>query len=115
MTATELRIKRMQLPAVPTTENGSVVSVHHLYAEVTSGGITAEVERFSYWDPHDGRPDVEVTFEVRINGMPDDNGGTCELYATTTEPLQDLAAVCGQAAQLLAEANAQHKQLEARS
>ena len=46
-TTTALRIKRTRLPAVPNP-GSSLVSVHHIYAEVTSGDITAEVERFTY-------------------------------------------------------------------
>jgi hypothetical protein len=107
MTTTELLIKRMQPPAVPTTENGTVVSVHYIYAEVTCAGITAEVERFSYWEPSDNRRDVEVTFEVRINGLPD-HCGTCDVYAEDAETLRALTAVAARAALLLDEVRQQH-------
>jgi hypothetical protein len=73
------------------------------YAEVSSGSLTAEVLRFAYWDDRGGRPDPEVSYEVRIDGMPDNNGGTCELYATEPAHPLDLAAVCGAAAMLLDE------------
>ena len=39
-----------------------------------------------------------------MNGMPEDSGGTSELYSTKAQHLRDLAAVCGVAAMLLDEA-----------
>jgi hypothetical protein len=63
---------------------------HDTYAEVTSGSIVAKVERFAYWAESDGRP-LELSYEVRIDGMPEDHGGTCELYATEPAHLLDLA------------------------
>jgi hypothetical protein len=92
MTTTELRIERMHLPPaiVPggeTTQWGA----HDTYAEVSCGGITAEVVRFAYW--HHQYPnctDVEETFEVRVNGLPD-HCGTCDVCAEDSALLLDEA------------------------
>ncbi len=104
MTTTELRIKRTPLPPVEIPDDETTWGVHDTYAEVTCAGITAEVLRFVFWEDG-GRLPVEVSFEVRINdALPEDGGGMCELYATEAAHLCDLAAVCGAAAILLAEA-----------
>jgi hypothetical protein len=102
MTTTELRITRTPLPPVEIPADEPMWARSETYAEVTSGSIKAEVLRFAYWDEIDGRP-LDLSYEVRINGMPDDHGGTCELYATESTHLLDLAAVCGAAAMLLDE------------
>src|ERR1700721_998085 len=75
---------------------------HDTYAEVSSGCLTAEVLRFAFWEDDDPRP-VGGGNGVRIDGWPDNDGGTCELYATEPGLLLDLAAVCGAAAMLLEE------------
>jgi hypothetical protein len=92
---TQLRINRMPLPSVEIPTDETMWGRHDTYAEVTSGNITAEVLRFAHWDDRDGTTDAELTYEVRINRMPEDGGGTCELYATEAAYLQDLGAVCG--------------------
>jgi hypothetical protein len=104
MTTTQLRITRTPLPPIEIPADETMWGVHDTYAEVTCGSLTAEVLRFAYWSDRAGCPDPELTYEVRIDGMPDNQGGTCELYATTPAPLLDLAAVCGAAAMLLDEA-----------
>ena len=104
MTATELRITRTPLPPVQIPDDEETMwGRHDTYAVVTAGSLVAEVLRFCYWDDRDGRQ-VELSYEVRINGMPDDGGGLSELFATEAVPLLDLAAVCGAAAMLLDEA-----------
>lgn len=100
---TTLDIKRMQLPPVEIPADETVWGRHDTYAEVSAGSLTAEVLRFSYWEGSDGRP-LELSYEVRIDGMPDNSGGTCELYGTEPAHLLDLAAVCGATAMLLDEA-----------
>jgi hypothetical protein len=100
-TTTALRITRTPLPPAIVPDDETMWGRHDTYAEVTSGSITAEVLRFAFWE--DGAL-AEVGYEVRIDGMPDNQGGTCELYATEPSPLLDLAAVCGAAAMLLDEA-----------
>src|SRR5690348_14260249 len=64
-TTTELQIQRMQLPPVQIPAGDALWGQHDTYAQVSCGGITAEVLRFSYWDERDGRPDIEQSFEVR--------------------------------------------------
>jgi hypothetical protein len=109
MITTELRINRTPLPPVHIPADETMWGRHDTYAEVTSGSVTAEVLRFSYWDERDGRPEPELTYEVRINGaMPEDSGGYCELYATEPQDLLNLAAVCGAAAMLLDEVRQQY-------
>ncbi|MDT5092640.1 MAG: hypothetical protein QOH60_2003 [Mycobacterium sp.] len=78
---------------------GLRIDKHDTYAELSCGGITAEVVRFSYWDASDGSPDVEM---VSINGL-DNDAGFCDVYAQDAETLHALAAVCAQAALLLDE------------
>jgi hypothetical protein len=106
-TTTELCITRTPLPPIEIPADETVWGAHDTYAEVTCGSLVAEVLRFVFWEDSDRRP-VEVSFEVRINGMPDNGGGYCELYATEPAPLLDLASVCGAAAMLLDEARQQH-------
>jgi len=112
---TQLRITRIQLPPVEVPTDETMWGRHDAYAEVSAGSITAEVLRFAYWDDraggefrHDvfgpGRPGPELSYEVRMDGMGDSQGGTCELYATEPALLLDLAAVCGAAAMPLDEA-----------
>jgi hypothetical protein len=110
MTTTELRIQRTPLPPVEIPADETMWGRHDTYAVVTSGVTTAEVARFTYWPEPDatGRREPELSYEVSINGMPDNNGGMCELYATEAAHLLDLAAVCGAAAMLLDEARQTH-------
>ena len=107
-TTTQLRITCTPLPPAIIPDDETMWGRHDTYAEVSSGSLTAEVLRFAYWNDRAGCPDPELTYEVRIDGMPDNQGGTCELYATEAAPLLDLAAVCGAAAMLLDEARQQH-------
>jgi hypothetical protein len=102
-TTTELRITRKPLPPVQIPADETVWGRHDTYAEVICGSLVAEVLRFVFWEDGASRP-IEVSFEVRINGMPDNGGGYCELYATEAAPLLDVAAACGAAAMLLNEA-----------
>jgi hypothetical protein len=103
-TTAQLRITRTPLPPAIIPDDETMWGRHDTYAEVSSGSLTAEVLRFAYWNDRAGCPDPELTYEVRIDGMPDNQGGTCELYATEAAHLLDLAAVCGAAAMLLDEA-----------
>jgi hypothetical protein len=107
MTTTELRITRTPLPPVQIPADETVWGRHDTYAEVTCGSIVGEVLRFVFWQDGALRP-AEVSFEVRINGMADNGGGYCELYATEAAPLLDLSAVCGAAAMLLDEVRQQY-------
>jgi len=49
MTTTELRIIRTPLPPNRVPDDETMWGRHDTYAVVTSGSITAEVLRFSYW------------------------------------------------------------------
>jgi hypothetical protein len=95
----------MNLPPVPVP-TGEPISLRSTYARVAAGYITADVERFAYWHPNENQPEPEVTFEVRISGLPD-HCGTADVAADRPETLCDLATVCIQAAQLLNEAQQQ--------
>jgi len=79
---TKVRITRTPLPPAIVPDDETMWGRHDTYAEVSSGSLTAEVLRFAYWNDRAGCPDPELTYEVRIDGMPDNQGGTCELYAT---------------------------------
>jgi hypothetical protein len=98
---TDVHIERHELCAIPTIVNGSVDQID-VYAVVTSGHILGQVERFCYWHPNDEKP-LDVVFEVRIWGLPE-HAGTCDVHANHPSTLQALAAVCGQLAILLEEA-----------
>ena len=77
------------------------------HATVSLRDISARVERFTYRDRLDDEPEVSVLSEVRINGSPQ----TCGFSdVTVAQPvtLNDLAAVCAQAANLLSEARSLH-------
>jgi hypothetical protein len=110
MTTTELRITRTPLPSVEAPVDETQWGRHDTYAVVAVGAITAEVVRFTYWPEPDatGRREPESEYEVSINGMPDNNGGMCELYATEPQHLLDVAAVCAAAAMLLDEVRQQY-------
>jgi hypothetical protein len=98
---TDLHIERHVLRSIPAAGNGAVDQID-VYAAVTSGAITGQVERFCYWHPKDEQP-LDVLFEARIWGLPE-HMGVCDVHATAPETLQALAAVCGQLAVLLEEA-----------
>lgn len=72
-------------------------------AIVTHGKITARVQRWSYWDPRDGAPKVEVEFEVLLD-LPDDAGGFAAARFSDPETVVAASSVCAHAAVLLAEA-----------
>jgi hypothetical protein len=95
-TTTELRINRMQLPSVEVGPNDETMwGRHDTYAKVTCGPLVAEVLRFAFWE--DGAPlPVEVSYEVRIDGMRDNQGGTCELYSTEPAPCSHSPRCAGQ-------------------
>ena len=44
-------------------------------AEVSCGAFNAEVMRCAYWDARRGLDDIDRTYEVRINGLPEDGAG----------------------------------------
>lgn len=94
-------VERHELPPVPAP-GPTEFSDSHVYAVVTAGSISAKVRRLCYWDPRDADTEVDVTYEVSINGLPE-HGGTCDILAETPDVLTDLAAVCTLAAELLAE------------
>jgi hypothetical protein len=99
MTSSEtMRIERMDVPATPQP-GSELIDRWDTYATVSLRGISAHIERFTYWDPRDNEPEQSVLFEVRINGLPD----TCSISDVVSEvdTLCDLAAVFAQAANLL--------------
>jgi hypothetical protein len=104
---THIRIHRMNLPPV-LVPSGELIDAWSTYATVSAGDITADVERVVSWDPRDNEPEPAVLFEVRINGLPE-TCGTADIVSNQPTPLCDLACVCIQAAQLLVEAKALHK------
>jgi hypothetical protein len=57
----------------------------HTYAVVTLGKITAEVRRIAYRDPREGQAAVEITHEVRIEGLPE-TGGFSDIFADDRRP-----------------------------
>lgn len=96
-------VERHALPPVPAP--GPVEFLDSAtYAVVSVGGITAKVQRLSYWAPNDDMTAVEVDYEVTISGLPE-HGGTADILAETPDVLTDLAAVATLAAELLAEAS----------
>lgn len=74
---------------------------------VTAGTITTEIVRCTYWDPADGRTGVEVTYEVRIDGLPS-TAGLANIIADNPDTLTDLALVSASAAVLLQAAREAH-------
>jgi hypothetical protein len=96
-------VERHALPPVPAA-TGKEFYESDVYATVTAGEIRAEVLRFLYWDPRDKATDVDVAFEVRIDG--DDLPETCgfsQVCAYDSNTLSRLAAVCRAAGALLDE------------
>ncbi|MGD1253959.1 hypothetical protein ACKUT9_06900 [Mycobacterium seoulense] len=90
---------------VPETSLGALARVDRFdtYAIVRCGELYAEVERFAYWEESYGNAPVEVSFEVRIYGLPE-HGGCCDVSANDADGLLDLTQVSFYAAMLLEEA-----------
>lgn len=94
-----------ELPALPDPQPGDApVYLWHTYAEVTAGEIVSEVRRSVYWDEQDGQP-LEVSYEVRINGLPE-TAGFADITADRPDVLTALSAVSAKAAELLAQLQA---------
>jgi hypothetical protein len=110
-------VERHLLPPIPAagaqeftqtdtyaTATATYATATATYATATAGEIRAEVQRFVYWDPRDKEPDVDVTFEARIDGggLPD-TCGFGKICAFDAETMYRLAAVCEAAGTLLDE------------
>jgi hypothetical protein len=96
-------VERHLLPPIPAA-GAQEFTQTDTYATATAGEIRAEVQRFVYWDPRDKEPDVDVTFEARIDGggLPD-TCGFGKICAFDSETMYRLAAVCEAAGTLLDE------------
>jgi hypothetical protein len=95
-TTTGVTVERIDLPNLRET-GVDKWGQFDTCAVVRAGSVEANVERYSMWD--EGQ--VKVEYRVRIDGLPETGCIGLAVDTTDTALLDDLAAVCTQAAQLL--------------